>query len=268
MICDSQTIAVFTDTKRNFTGNPATCMVLNGPLSEARMQQIATKNNQPATTFLWPVEGRSHHFNVRWYAVDEEILLCGHGAAAAAIYLGKKYNSHEPFTLTHRQGTLIVQWQMNDRFKVELDAFPTLEELEVPMAVKNGLGIPILGMYSTEGKHIVLVESERELANMTPDFKKLRESDILGYAITAAGDEVDFVSRTLIPHYHQLEDHATGSSHAALVPFWAKKLGKHDLTALQLSRRGGKFICKIIGERNTVSLEGEYSILETFKIEI
>lgn len=268
MICDSQTIAVFTDTKRNFTGNPATCLMLNTPLSEERMQQIGTKNNQPATTFLWPVEGRSHDFNVRWYAVDEEILLCGHGAAASAIYLGKKYNSHEPFTLTHRQGTLSVQWQMNDRFKVVLDAFPTLEELEVPMAVKKGLGIPILGMYSTEGKHIVLVESERELASMTPDFEKLRESDILGYAITAAGDEVDFVSRTLIPHYHQLEDHATGSSHAALLPFWSNKLDRNNLTSLQLSKRGGKFIGKFTKEINTVTLEGNYHIEENLTVEI
>ena len=229
---------------------------------------MASKTKQPATTFLWQVEGEENHFHVRWYAVDDEIVLCGHGAAAAAIFLGKKFNSHEPFTLHHKQGIVRVQWQENDTFIIELEAIHSLEEIEVPEAIEEGLGIPIMAMYKTDGKHIILVEKESILQNMQPDYEKLRGSDIFGYAVTAPGREVDFVSRTLVPHVHQLEDHATGSSHAALVPFWAKKLRSDDLTSLQLSRRGGKFNCRFREQRDKVYLEGNYKIIESCTVEI
>jgi len=268
MILSGKVIAVFTDSKRDFTGNPAACIYTKSALSEAEMQQIATKNKQPATTFLWPEEGDDTNYNVRWYAVDAEITLCGHGAAAAAIFLGKKFNTHEPLTLNHKKGNLRVQWQMSDTFIIELEANHVIDEIEVPDAIEEGLGIPVLGMYKTNGKHIILVESERILANMNPDFEKLRDSDIFGYAVTAPGLKVDFVSRTLVPHVDQLEDHATGSSHAALVPFWAAKLKNDNLSSLQLSRRGGKFTCKYRESRNKVYLEGNYKTIETFTVEI
>jgi predicted PhzF superfamily epimerase YddE/YHI9 len=41
----------------------------------------------------------------------------------------------------------------------------------------------------------------------------------------------------------------TGSAHATLVPYWAKRLGKRMLTARQLSRRGGLLQCALNGER-------------------
>ena len=65
---------------------------------------------------------------------------------------------------------------------------------------------------------------------MTPDFQKLRTMEMFGYIVTApsSSEEIDFVSRTIIPHVQQLEDPATGSSHAALVPFWANKLNKNN----------------------------------------
>ncbi len=94
---------------------------------------------------------------------------------------------------------------------------------------------------------------------MRPDFAKLRESEIFGYAVTAPGDQVDFVSRTIVPHVQQLEDHATGSSHAALTPFWAERLNKNQMQALQLSRRGGRFVCSLEGDQ--VTLEGKFSVL-------
>jgi PhzF family phenazine biosynthesis protein len=267
MVLNYQIIAVFTDEQLGFTGNPAACFYLQDPLTEKEMQQIATKVKQPACNFLWPAEDELHYY-VRWYAVDEEIILCGHGAAAAAVFIGKKYNTHEQITLHHRNGELRVQWQNNDCFKIELEGIHSLGEIEVPDAIKEGLGIPILAMYETGGKHIILVENEQLIQEMTPDFSKLRDCSILAYAITAPGDQVDFVSRTLVPHYHQLEDFATGSSHAALVPFWAGKLQKDEMTAWQLSKRGGKFGCKWSKEEGKVFLEGDYQGVETSSVEI
>ncbi|HET9810671.1 MAG TPA: PhzF family phenazine biosynthesis protein, partial [Sphingomicrobium sp.] len=50
--------------------------------------------------------------------------------------------------------------------------------------------------------------------------------------------------------YHGIdEDPVTGSAHAALVPFWAKRLGRHEFSALQASSRGGVLQCREAGER-------------------
>ena len=41
----------------------------------------------------------------------------------------------------------------------------------------------------------------------------------------------------------------TGAAHAALVPFWAGRLGRTEFTALQASRRGGLLNCRLEGDR-------------------
>lgn len=41
----------------------------------------------------------------------------------------------------------------------------------------------------------------------------------------------------------------TGSAHCVLTPYWAKRLGKTQLEARQISRRGGALTCTLAGER-------------------
>ena len=47
----------------------------------------------------------------------------------------------------------------------------------------------------------------------------------------------------------KIEDPVTGSAHAALVPYWAKRLGRHEFTAFQASARGGRLQCREAGDR-------------------
>ena len=50
--------------------------------------------------------------------------------------------------------------------------------------------------------------------------------------------------------YHGIdEDPVTGSAHAALVPFWAERLGRSEFSALQASARGGLLQCRLEGDR-------------------
>ena len=69
-----------------------------------------------------------------------------------------------------------------------------------------------------------------------------------GY-VTAPGDEQDIVSRVFVPYAGIDEDPVTGSAHAALVPFWAERLGRHRFTALQASKRSGLLDCELRGDR-------------------
>ena len=41
----------------------------------------------------------------------------------------------------------------------------------------------------------------------------------------------------------------TGSAHTTLIPYWAERLGKMELTARQISRRGGELFCRLEGDR-------------------
>ena len=56
-------------------------------------------------------------------------------------------------------------------------------------------------------------------------------------------DAYDFVCRTFFPKIRINEDPVCGSAHCNLVPFWAEKLGKDELTAHQISARGGVIYC-------------------------
>lgn len=251
-------IAVFNDENEGFLGNTAAVVLLQDARTDAEMQALAAEFNQPATTFLWPFEGRNA-FHTRWFAPDGEIGLCGHGSLAAIAFLADKFNTNDTLELQYREGILQVQRTGSGQCSLTLAAIPVISEEPIPDVVPKALGIPVIGYFTTSNKHIVLVKNEQDVKKMTPDFGILRQSDTFAYAVTAPGDKVDFVSRTLVPHVRQLEDPATGSSHAALVPFWAEKLKKTKLNAHQLSARGGKFICEI--ENEQVSLLGDYKII-------
>jgi len=69
--------------------------------------------------------------------------------------------------------------------------------------------------------------------------------------VTAAGDApgVDCVSRYFAPGSGIPEDPVTGSTHCNLVPFWAERLGKTRMRALQVSPRGGELFCELKGDR-------------------
>ena len=59
---------------------------------------------------------------------------------------------------------------------------------------------------------------------------------------------------------------ATGAAHTTLTPFWSGRLGKTELTARQVSARGGYLKCTMLGERVEISgqaafyLSGEISV--------
>ena len=59
------------------------------------------------------------------------------------------------------------------------------------------------------------------------------------------GGRADFVSRYFAPGAGIPEDPVTGSIHATLVPYWAKRLGRNQLTAFQASARGGWLDCEL-----------------------
>ncbi len=74
------------------------------------------------------------------------------------------------------------------------------------------------------------------------------------------------MSRFFAPGSGVDEDPVTGSAHTTLTPYWSEKLGKKKMKARQLSKRGGKLICELKGDRVLISgravtyLKGEIEV--------
>ncbi len=95
---------------------------------------------------------------------------------------------------------------------------------------------------------IVPLEDEDAVRAVTPDFAALRAIDRMAI-VTAPGRDHDIVSRIFVPYCGIDEDPVTGAAHAALAPFWAKRLGRESFTALQASARTGLIHCRMAGDR-------------------
>ena len=249
-------IKVFDDPGGGFLGNTAAVVRLEKAMDTKTLQQMAADFNQPATSFLWAGDSPGQ-WHVRWFAPDGEIDLCGHGSLAAMADLGQKHSNQE-FALHYPTGIIRGKTIDTGTATMDIESIPVEQELAPESLLSEGLGIPVLGYFKTNNKNIVLAENEYQVKTMKPDFSRLRQSEVFGFVVTAPGNEVDFVSRTIVPHVKQLEDPATGSSHALLTPFWSQRLGKTKMVAHQLSPRGGKFNCRLI--EDVVELSGHYGI--------
>lgn len=236
-------VLAFTD--QLFAGNPAgVCLLRDEWLPDERMQKIATENNLAETAFL--IE-RQDYFDLRWFAPAIEINLCGHATLASAHvlfnHLGRKGDA---IRFQSRSGELRVD-RGRDRLVLDFPAQP-LAEIDPPKALADGLRAnPKSGLKGRD--YFAVFDREEDVVKIAPDFEKLMELDTQGAVVTAPGNECDFVSRYFAPKAGVPEDPVTGSTHCVLIPYWSKRLGKRQLQARQLSKRGGELFCEDRGER-------------------
>ena len=245
-------ITVFSERSNNILGNVSAVVELDGEIESQKMQLIANDLNQPASTFIWQ---NGDKWNIRWFAPDAEIPLCGHGTMAAVALFHSLKEDIPTFNYANGQVSGFTKGAKiySELGKGHFNATP------IPKGLEEALGVKIKEHCESSDKNIVVLKSEEDLVKMEPNFSALKKLEPFGYAVTAKGKKVDFVSRTLVPKVQQLEDHATGSSHTVLVPFWGERLKKKQLSSQQLSRRGGKFEC--ILEDDNVILGGEYEVI-------
>src|SRR5205085_6107708 len=92
--------------------------------------------------------------------------------------------------------------------------------------------------------------SEDQLRAFKPDMAELEQATArVVYYTAPGGDGFDYADRVFGPKVGIPEDPATGSAHCTLAPLWAERLGKHELTARQLSARGAVFRLRVEGDR-------------------
>ena len=195
-----------------------------------------------------------------------EVALCGHATLASAFVLFVCRNWHADTIIfqTLKSGQLMVTRQGK---LLEMD-FPARSAYPQtpPDRLSRALGVTPEKVYGSAEDVMVVLDSEKTVAEVQPDFAALEQIDSRGIIITAPGEQCDFVSRFFAPSVGIPEDPVTGSAHCVLIPYWATVLGKKELYALQVSKRGGELFCGLVDERVKISgkaalyLEGTITI--------
>lgn len=228
-----------------FKGNPAAVVLLKEWLSSEVMQQIAMENNLSETAFFVP-EG--DHFHIRWFTPKAEVRLCGHATLATAHVLFNELNYQgELLEFESLSGILTVK-KVGDKLQLDFPA-DRAQEVEPVETFTEAFGAKPLQTYKGRTDYMLLFDSEETIQNLQPNIQLLLSTNARGVIATAKGKKVDFVSRFFAPAVGVNEDPVTGSAHTTLIPFWANKLDKTELTALQLSARGGQVWCTLSGDR-------------------
>jgi len=231
-----------------FAGNPAAVCPLGGWLEHGLMQAVAQENNLSETAFFVPLDQGYH---IRWFTPAAEVDLCGHATLASAYVVFTYMDpSRTRVTFQSRSGPLTVSRE-GDLLAMDFPAQPPAP-CDAQPALVEALGIDPAEVLRCEDYFVVL-PSEKDVRSVDPDMGLLKKVDLRGVIITAKGEESDFVSRFFAPKYGVNEDPVTGSAHCALIPYWSEKLGKKDLLARQVSRRGGELFCKDKGDRVVIA---------------
>lgn len=230
-----------------FKGNPAAVILLDEWLEESIMQDIASENNLSETAFLVK---NGKQYDIRWFTPACEVDLCGHATLASGYVLMTFYEKQATKIIFYspRSGTLSVEKQGEALY---LD-FPVdnLKPCEISAEKIKAFGKTPVECYQGREDYLMVFETQKDIENLSPDFNLLSKIETKrGYIATAPGEESDFVSRFFAPYAGINEDPVTGSAHTTLTPYWSEKLSKNELSARQLSKRGGYLTCIDEGER-------------------
>jgi predicted PhzF superfamily epimerase YddE/YHI9 len=235
-------------TSSPFHGNPAgVCLLDNWP-GDGLLQNIARENNLSETAFLI---GDGREYELRWFTPSVEVDLCGHATLASAYVLYDILKvGRGPLLFHSRSGALHVSRAENGFFFLD---FPSRkpDKIPCPELLRRALNREPQAVYQSRDIMAVF-ESEEDIIAIKPDFLLLQQLDALGIIVTAPGTETDFVSRFFAPSVGINEDPVTGSAHCTLVPYWAERLNRMQLTARQVSQRGGELICTDKEKRVTI----------------
>jgi len=246
-----------------FSGNPAAVCPLDKWLPDELMQNIAMENNLAETAFYVK---DNEEYQLRWFTPAVEVDLCGHATLAAAFVLFN-YEDHSVHVINFhspRSGKLTVT-KNGDKLALN---FPSdvFTQIDISPAITNCFNIKPIEAYKGKTDYMLVFETESQIRSIIPDIPQISKLEARGVIVTAKGDRPDFVSRFFAPQAGVNEDPVTGSAHTTLTPYWAKKLSRDTLTAIQLSNRIGHLECKYLGER--VEIKGSAKLYLTGDIYI
>jgi predicted PhzF superfamily epimerase YddE/YHI9 len=230
--------------ERPFRGNPAGVMVLDEALPEEAMLEVAQEMAQAETAFVVRRDGAC---DIRWFTPVHEAAFCGHATLASAHVLAAELGMEGEIAFHTRQvGLLRVRPEERGRYTLDL---PRLDPEPLDVARVAAVAPGAREAFRNFENLYAVLGSEAEVRAFEPDLPAIAAFGPMGFCVTAPGERTDFASRYFAPAAGIPEDPVTGSIHATLVPFWAERLGRDRLTALQVSRREGRLGCTLLESR-------------------
>ncbi len=240
-------VDAFTD--RLYAGNPAAvCPLKDRWPDDSLMQNIALENNLSETAFYAAEGGRRR---IRWFTPTVEVDLCGHATLASAhvLYTHEGYKE-KSVSFDSRSGVLTVGKE-GDYLVMDFPS-DTIERVVLSKDLVSCFERAPAEVYRGKTDYMLVFADEEEVSGAAYSLENIRRIKARGIIITAPGKECDFVSRFFAPRSGVDEDPVTGSSHTTLTPYWSSRLGRKELHARQLSRRGGALICRDRNERTEI----------------
>ena len=236
-------------THEPFSGNPAAVCVLPAARDEIWMQKVAAEMNLSETAFLVP---RNGGFDLRWFTPATEVALCGHATLASAHVLWERGALAPDATARfHTKSGLLTADRRGEWIELNFPATHA-EPADPPEGLLSALGLADARFVGrSRFDCLVEVADERLVRELRPDFARLRAIPVRGVIVTsrATSSDCDFVSRFFASGAGIDEDPVTGSAHCALTPYWSRLLGKNELVARQVSKRGGLLHVALDGDR-------------------
>ena len=233
--------------EETFGGNPAAIVPLDEWINDELMQKIAMENNLSETAFFVPTDKGYH---LRWFTPSTEVPLCGHATLASAhvLYSELGYDK-EDITFETLSGELNVV-KKDDGYVLNFPAYQS-EEIDIPEGLIDALGFKPSKFLNDANSifALVVVDDEETVRNADPDHASLMTIEPGNFIVTSTAKDYDFISRVFVPEHGVPEDPVTGSAHCVSAPYWVKQLGKSELSARQVSARGGDVFCTLKGDR-------------------
>lgn len=248
-----------------FKGNPAAVCPLERWLPDELMLKIALENSVSETAFFIPADDG---FEIRWFTPEIEMDLCGHATLASAHVIARHLHyPKEVIKLRSKSGDLFVK--VGDKL-ITMD-FPSRKPVtsQAPQMLLDAIKEKP-GEILKARDYLLVYDSEEIIRDMKPEKSLMDQLNLApgGVIVTAPGREVDFVSRFFSTQASIFEDPVTGSAHCTLIPYWRERLGKDSMIALQLSKRGGRLVCKDLGERVNISGEAVTYLVGKISLEL
>ena len=237
-----------------FEGNPAGVCLPPTPPGTDWMAAVAAEVNLSETAFCWAEEGG---WRLRWFTPTVEVPLCGHATLATAWVLWHEGRAPAglPIAFQTLSGELTATSVDN---RIELD-FPAqtatpLDRQRTAQAA-SALGVAVVGAVASDRQVLAEVRTEDEVRGAHPDPAAIGRLGGVGTILTAASSRpgTDYVLRYFAPNAGIDEDPVTGSAQCLAGPYWARRTGRRQFVARQLSRRGGSLYVGVGSDRVTIA---------------
>jgi len=233
-------------------GNPAVVVLLERPLPDDELHQIASEMAVSETAF---VRQAGDEWSLRSFTPTIEVELFGHATLAALHVLVHELEAAaSEFFFATRSGMQSGRRLSDGLLGIDL---PRAQLEPLSPAVLNGTLGDVSECYKA-GAHMMLavVEDYETLCGLDVDSMNLfLVPSSMIVAVCAGGPEVDASIRVFAPRLGVAEDHVTGSALCAVAPWWVEKVGSPTIMVRQASTRGGLMFGRLF-ERN-VEVAGE-----------